>query len=49
MKDFIYTGPSTDGLIQNNTGQYLMLDMKDDKQGYVGIFNIGVNATTTKS
>jgi protocatechuate 3,4-dioxygenase beta subunit len=45
-EDFIYTGPSTDGLIQDNTGKHLMLNLKDDEgQGYVGIFNIGVNAT----
>jgi protocatechuate 3,4-dioxygenase beta subunit len=44
--DFIYTGPSTDGLIQNNTGKLLMLNLRnDDGQGYVGTFNIGVNAT----
>ena len=43
--DFIYTGPSTDGLIQNNTGQHLMLDVKKNDQDYVGTFNVGVNAT----
>src|ERR687890_76296 len=35
-EDFIYTGSSTDGLIQNNTGKYLMLNLKDDRDGYVG-------------
>jgi hypothetical protein len=44
-EDFIYTGPSSDGLIQNNTGQHLMLDVKEGEQGYVGTFNVGVNAT----
>ena len=45
-EDFIYTGPSTDGLIRDNTGKHLMLNLKDhDGQGYVGTFNIGVNAT----
>jgi protocatechuate 3,4-dioxygenase beta subunit len=44
-EDFIYTGPSTDGLIKDNTGQHLMLDMKKDKEGYVGTFNVGVNTT----
>jgi protocatechuate 3,4-dioxygenase beta subunit len=45
-EDFIYTGPSTDGLIQVNTGKHLMLNLKDDDgQGYVGTFNIGVNAS----
>ncbi|MBA3749300.1 MAG: hypothetical protein H0X03_00090 [Nitrosopumilus sp.] len=28
----IYTGPSTDGLIQSNTGQYLMLDLTKNKK-----------------
>jgi protocatechuate 3,4-dioxygenase beta subunit len=45
-EDFIYTGPSTDGLIQDNTGKHLMLNLRDDeRQGYVGTFNIGVNAS----
>jgi protocatechuate 3,4-dioxygenase beta subunit len=35
-EDFIYAGPSTDGLVQNNTGKHLMLNLKDDKDGYVG-------------
>jgi hypothetical protein len=29
-EDFIYTGPSTDGLVQDNTGKHLMLNLKDD-------------------
>jgi hypothetical protein len=34
------------GIIKNNTGRHLMLNLKDDdRQGYVGTFNIGVNAT----
>jgi protocatechuate 3,4-dioxygenase beta subunit len=45
-EDFIYTGGSSDGLIQNNTGQHLMLDVKKDEQVYVGAFNVGVNATS---
>jgi protocatechuate 3,4-dioxygenase beta subunit len=44
-EDFIYTGPSTDGLIRDNTGQHLMLDIKEDDQGYIGTFNVGVNTT----
>ena len=47
-EDFIYTGTSTDGLIKDNTGQHLMLDMKKDKDGYVGTFNVGVNATQSR-
>src|SRR5919106_2992865 len=44
-EDFIYTGPSNDGLIKNNTGKHLMIILNDDGQGYIGTFNIGVNAT----
>jgi protocatechuate 3,4-dioxygenase beta subunit len=37
-EDFIYTGPSTDGLVKTNTGQHLMINLKDDGQGYIGDF-----------
>jgi protocatechuate 3,4-dioxygenase beta subunit len=47
-EDGIYTGPSTDGLIQNNTGQYLMLNLTKNKQGFNGTFNIVLNATNTE-
>jgi protocatechuate 3,4-dioxygenase beta subunit len=44
-QDGIYIGPSTDKLIQSNTGQHLMLNLtKDNQQGYDGTFNIVVNA-----
>ena len=44
-EDFIYTGPSNDGLIQTNTGQHLIIKLNEDnKQGYIGTFNIGLNA-----
>ncbi len=43
--DGIYTRPSTDGLIHNNTGHHLMLNLTKDKQGYTGTFNIIVNAS----
>jgi protocatechuate 3,4-dioxygenase beta subunit len=44
-EDFIYTGPSSDGLVKANTGQRLMLKLNEDnKQGYIGTFNIGLNA-----
>jgi protocatechuate 3,4-dioxygenase beta subunit len=44
-EDFIYTGPSTDGLVKTNTGQHLMLKLNgNEQQGYTGTFNIGVNA-----
>jgi protocatechuate 3,4-dioxygenase beta subunit len=46
-EDGIYAGPSTDGLIQANAGKYLMLNLSEDPNGgYIGTFNIGVNATT---
>src|SRR5919107_1423831 len=39
-EDFIYTGPSTDGLVKTNTGQHLMLKLNgNEKQGYTGTFN----------
>jgi len=50
-EDGIYTGPSTDGLIQSNTGQHLMLNLTQgqDGQGYTGTFNVVVNANKTQS
>jgi protocatechuate 3,4-dioxygenase beta subunit len=44
-EDFIYTDPSTDGLVQANTGQHLLLNPFGDSQGYVATFNIGLNAS----
>ena len=48
-EDGIYTGPSTDGLIQSNAGEHLMLNMTHDEegQGYIGTFNVVVNANQT--
>jgi protocatechuate 3,4-dioxygenase beta subunit len=44
-EDFIYIGPSSDGLVKTNTGQHLMLKINEDEQeGYTGTFNIGINA-----
>jgi hypothetical protein len=41
--DFIYTGPSTDGMVQTNSGGHLMLTLtKNDKQGYDGMLNVVV-------
>ena len=37
--DFIFTGPSSDGLLETNTGQQLMPKLNHDKQGYIGTFN----------
>jgi protocatechuate 3,4-dioxygenase beta subunit len=48
-KDGIYAGPSTDGLVLTNAGEHLMLNLTDDQQGgYIGNFNIGVNATRSQ-
>jgi protocatechuate 3,4-dioxygenase beta subunit len=46
--DFIYTGPSSGGLVKTNTGQHLMLKLNKDKQGYIGTFNIGLNANQSR-
>jgi protocatechuate 3,4-dioxygenase beta subunit len=46
-EDMIYKGASSDGLMQNNTGEHLMLNMtKDDhdEQSYLGTFNIVLNS-----
>lgn len=42
--DGIYTGASTDGLILNNTGQHLMLNLSEQGEGYYGTFNVVVDA-----
>jgi protocatechuate 3,4-dioxygenase beta subunit len=42
--DGIYAGGSTDGLIQSNTGQHLMLNLTKQDEGYSGTFNVVVNA-----
>lgn len=45
-QDGIYAGPSTDGLIQSNTGKHLMVNLtKAQGQSYIGVFNIVLNAT----
>ncbi len=47
-EDGIYTGPSTDGLIQSNAGEHLMLSMtQEEGQRYLGTFNVVVNANHT--
>lgn len=45
-QDFIFMGPSTDGLIKNYTGNHLMLNIFQSDGGYNGIFNVGLNATS---
>jgi protocatechuate 3,4-dioxygenase beta subunit len=44
-EDGIYAGPSTDGLVQTNTGKHLMLNLTNQQEDYTGTFNIGVNVT----
>ncbi len=44
-KDFIFIGPSTDGLLKNNTGNHLMPDISKSVRGYSITFNAGFNAT----
>jgi hypothetical protein len=44
-QDFIYNGPSTDGLIKSNTGNHLLLNVSKSDDGYSGVFNIGLNAS----
>src|ERR687892_867043 len=49
-EDIIFAGPSTDGLIQSNAGEHLMLNMTHDEeegQGYIGTFNVVVDANQT--
>lgn len=43
-QDGIYAGGSTDGLVQSNTGERLMLNVTGDEQGYSGTFNVVVDA-----
>jgi protocatechuate 3,4-dioxygenase beta subunit len=50
-QDGIYTGASTDQLIQSNTGKHLMLNLtkQGQQQSYLGTFNIVLNATQQSS
>lgn len=43
-QDGIFAGPSTDGLIQNDTGNHLMLHLLKTDDGYLGTFNVVVDA-----
>jgi protocatechuate 3,4-dioxygenase beta subunit len=47
-QDGIYTGPSTDSLVQSNAGKHLMVNITKEGQSYVGMFNIVLNATQQK-
>jgi protocatechuate 3,4-dioxygenase beta subunit len=48
-QDGIYTGPSTDGLVQSNAGKHLMVNLTKEGQSYLGTFNIVLNATQQES
>jgi len=43
-QDGIYTGASTDHLVQSNTGKHLMLNLTKEGQSYIGSFNIMLNS-----
>lgn len=46
-QDFIYAGPSTDGLVKSNTGNHLLLNLSKSDGVYSGVFNIGLNTSLT--
>jgi protocatechuate 3,4-dioxygenase beta subunit len=48
-QDGIYTGASTDQLVQSNAGKHLMVNLTKQDQSYFGTFNIVLNATQQKS
>ena len=43
-EDMIFTGTSTDGLIQKNSGEQLMVNLTKEGPSYLGTFNIVLNA-----
>jgi protocatechuate 3,4-dioxygenase beta subunit len=43
-KDMIYSGTSTDGLIQKNSGEQLMVNITKQGASYLGTFDIVLNA-----
>jgi protocatechuate 3,4-dioxygenase beta subunit len=47
-QDGIYTGASTDQLVQSNNGKHLMVNLSKEGQSYLGTFNIVLNATQQK-
>jgi hypothetical protein len=46
-QDGIFNGPSTDGLVQSNTGEHLMFNLTKQDQGYLGTFNVGLKLNQT--
>ncbi|MDQ3852797.1 MAG: intradiol ring-cleavage dioxygenase [Thermoproteota archaeon] len=47
-QDGIFNGASTDGLVQSNAGEHLMLNLTQQDQGYLGTFNIGLKLNQTR-
>jgi protocatechuate 3,4-dioxygenase beta subunit len=47
-EDMIYRGPSTDGLLDANSGEHLMLNLTKDTLGYTGTFNIVINSNQSE-
>ena len=45
---YLLAGPSSDGLVQTNTGRHLLLNPNVDDQGYTATFNIGLNASQSE-
>ena len=43
-QDGIFTAASTDGLVQSNSGQHLMLNLTPQGEGFTGTFNVVVDA-----
>ena len=43
-EDGIYTGPSTDGLMQRNSGEELMVHLIKEGHSFLGTFNIVLNS-----
>lgn len=43
-RDMIYSGASTDGLIQKNSGEQLMVNITKQGESYIGTFDIVLNA-----
>lgn len=43
----IFNGASTDGLVQSNAGEHLMLNLTQQDLGYLGTFNIGLKLNQT--
>jgi protocatechuate 3,4-dioxygenase beta subunit len=47
-EDMIFRGPSTDGLVEANSGEHLMLNLTKDTQEYTGTFNIVINTNQSE-